>query len=309
MAGPAPPLTDRSPAKFSTFPQAGVDNRTGFRHRGHAYLAEQARNALGITGEVRTLADIPLPMVHTAFGLAVAAAEVLLRPEAVGLNRSLLSDAGLALLTGLVLVAYDLMIYPPGTRPGPVGIALPMAAVLSFGTLLAIALLPLPIRIASGVIAAIVIGGVPRLASRRALGREGWVTRLLRDVAGIAVLAPVLLAGVSPTLPLQFRLGAVFAVVVLVSLDGLRTEHLPIGSTILCALVVGVVVAAASYLAGANAAHAGLRAAILLLLWYGARGVAGAVAAASRSRELIAEYAVFAAAALGGLVWVGVAHL
>ena len=58
------------------FPQADVDNRTGFRRRGHGYLADQARSALGITGEVRVLADIPLPMVHTAFGLAVAAAEV-----------------------------------------------------------------------------------------------------------------------------------------------------------------------------------------------------------------------------------------
>ncbi|MGA8521857.1 MAG: hypothetical protein WB807_02230, partial [Candidatus Dormiibacterota bacterium] len=64
-----------------------MDNRTGFRRRGHGYLADQARSALGITGEVRVLAEIPLPMVHTAFGLAVAAAEVLLRPEAVGLDR------------------------------------------------------------------------------------------------------------------------------------------------------------------------------------------------------------------------------
>jgi len=38
-----------------------VDNRTGFRRRGHGYLADQARSALGITGEVRVLAEIPLP--------------------------------------------------------------------------------------------------------------------------------------------------------------------------------------------------------------------------------------------------------
>jgi hypothetical protein len=87
-----------------------VDNRTGFRRRGHGYLADQARSALGITGEVRVLAEIPLPMVHTAFGLAVAAAEVLLRPEAVGLGRSAAADAGLALFTGLFLVAYDFLI-------------------------------------------------------------------------------------------------------------------------------------------------------------------------------------------------------
>jgi hypothetical protein len=286
-----------------------VDNRTGFRRRGHGYLADQARSALGITGEVRVLAEIPLPMVHTAFGVAVAAAEVLLRPEAVGLPRSAISVAALAVFTGLVLVAYDFLIYPSNSRPGPVGTALPMAAVLSFGTLLAIAVLPLPIRIAGGVIAAIVIGGVPRLAGRRALGKEGWITRLIRDVFGIAVLAPVLLGGVSPTLPLHLRLPAVFAVVVLVSLDGLRTEHLGILWTILSALVVGALVTGAAYLVGPGSAHPGLRAAVLLVLWYGGRGVAGAVGTGSRSREVIAEYAVFFVAAIAGMIWIGVAHL
>jgi hypothetical protein len=286
-----------------------VDNRTGFRRRGHAYLADQARSALGITGEVRVLAEIPLPMVHTAFGIAVAAGEVLLRPEAVGLTRSAVSDAALALITGLVLVAYDFLIYPSDSRPGPVGTALPMAAVLSFGTLLAIAVLPLPIRIAGGVIAAMVIGGVPQLAGRRALGREGWFTRLVRDISGIAVLAPVLLGAVSPTLPRHLRLAAVFAVVVLVSADGLRTEHLSILRTILWGLIVGAIVAIAADLVGTNVAHPGLGAAILLVLWYGGRGVAGAVGGRSRNRELIAEYSVFVIAAVAGMIWMGVARL
>jgi hypothetical protein len=286
-----------------------VDNRTGFRRRGHGYLADQARSALGITGEVRVLAEIPLPMVHTAFGIAICAAEVLLRPEAVGLTRSALSDTALALFTGLVLVAYDFLIYPSNSRPGPVGTALPMAAVLSFGTLLAIAVLPLPIRIAGGVIAAMVIGGVPQLAGRRALGREGWFTRLVRDISGIAVLAPVLLGAVSPTLPRHLRLAAVFAVVVLVSVDGLRTEHLSIVRTILWGLIVGAIVAVAADLVGTNAAHPGLGAAILLVLWYGGRGVAGAVGGRSRNRELIAEYSVFVIAAVAGMIWMGVARL
>jgi hypothetical protein len=285
-----------------------VDNRTGFRRRGHGYLADQARSALGITGEVRVLAEIPLPMVHTAFGLAVAAAEVLLRPEAVGLGRSAAADAGLAVLTGLILVAYDFLIYPSESRPGPVGTALPMAAVLSFGTLLAIAVLPLPIRIAGGVIAAVVIGGVPRLAGRRALGREGWITRLIRDVSGIAVLAPVLLGGVSPTLPIRLRLAAVFAVVFFVSLDGLRTERLSIRLTILFAVLVGAIVTGGAAVIGSNNAHTGLRAAILLVLWYGSRGVAGAVGGQQRQREVIAEYAVFVVAAIAGGIWINVAH-
>jgi hypothetical protein len=285
-----------------------VDNRTGFRRRGHGYLADQARSALGLSGEVRVLAEIPLPMVHTALGLAVAAAEVLLRPEAVGLNRSAAADAGLAILTGLILVAYDFLIYPSESRPGPVGIALPMAAVLSFGTLLAIAVLPLPIRIAGGVIAAAVIGGVPQLAGRRALGNEGWFTRLTRDVSGIAVLAPVLLAGVSPTLPTRLRLAAVVAVVFLVSIDGLRTERLPIRLTILFAVVVAAIMVGGAAVVGTNAAHAGLRAAVLLVLWYGARGMAGAVGGQMRSRGLIVEYAVFVVAAIAGVIWINAAH-
>lgn len=254
------------------------------------------------------LAEIPLPMVHTAFGVAVAAAEVLLRPEAVGLDRSAACVAGLTILTGLILVAYDFLIYPSDSRPGPVGIALPMAAALSFGTLLAIAVLPLPIRVAGGVIAAVVIGGVPQLAGRRALGKEGWFTRLIRDVSGIAVLAPVLLGAVAPTLPIRLRLGAVFAVVFLVSVDSLRTERLSIRLTILSALIVAAIVVGGAAVIGANNSHAGLRAAILLVLWYGARGVAGAVGGQARPRGLIAEYGVFVLASIAGVLWINAAH-
>ncbi|MGA8522493.1 MAG: hypothetical protein WB807_05515, partial [Candidatus Dormiibacterota bacterium] len=209
----------------------------------------------------------------------------------------------------LVLVAYDFLIYPSESRPGPVGIALPMAAVLSFGTLLAIAVLPLPIRIAGGVIAAVVIGGVPRLAGRRALGKEGWFTRLTRDVSGIAVLAPVLLGGASPTLPQHLRLAAVVVVAFLVSLDSLRTERLSIRLTILFALLVASIVLGGAALVGTNNAHAGVRAAILLVLWYGVRGVAGAVGGPLRRRTLIAEYAIFVIAAIVGMIWISSAHI
>jgi hypothetical protein len=169
--------------------------------------------------------------------------------------------------------------------------------------------LPLPIRIAGGMIAAVVIGGVPRLAGRRALGKEGWFTRLVRDVSGIAVLAPVLLGGASPTLPLRLRLAAVVAVVFLVSLDSLRTERLSIRLTILFALLVAAIVLGGSAVVGANSAHTGLRAAVLLVLWYGARGVAGAVGGPLRRPGLVAEYAVFVVAAGAGLIWINTTHL
>jgi hypothetical protein len=98
-------------------------------------------------------------------------------------------------------------------------------------------------------------------------------------------------------------------VVVLVSVDGLRTEHLSIVRTILWGLIVGAIVAVAADLVGTNAAHPGLGAAILLVLWYGGRGVAGAVGGRSRNRELIAEYSVFVIAAVAGMIWMGVARL
>ena len=206
-------------------------------------------------------------------------------------------------------MAYDFLIYPSESRPGPVGTALPMAAVLSFGTLLAIAVLPLPIRIAGGVIAAMVIGGVPRLAGRRALGREGWITRLIRDVSGIAVLAPVLLGGVSPTLPLRLRLAAVFAVVFFVSVDGLRTERLSIRLTILFAARgrcdrdrrCG-----RDRVPTPRTPDCGLRSSSCSGTERAAsRAPSGAV---RRQRGLIVEYAVFVAAAIAGGIWINVAH-
>jgi hypothetical protein len=66
-------------------------------------------------------------------------------------------------------------------------------------------------------VAALVIGGVPQLVGRRALGREGGRARLLRDLAGIAVLTPVFIAAVSPVLPLVWRAALIAAVATLIS--------------------------------------------------------------------------------------------
>lgn len=118
----------------------------------------------------------------------------------------------------------------------------------------------------------------------------------------------MLLGGVSPTLPLRLRLAAVFAVVFFVSVDGLRTERLSIRLTILFAVVVGAIVTAGAAVIGSNATHTGFRAAILLVLWYGARGVAGAIGGRGRQRGLIVEYAVFVAAAIAGGIWINVVH-
>jgi heme/copper-type cytochrome/quinol oxidase subunit 4 len=100
----------------------------------------------------------------------------------------------------------------------------------------------------------------------------------------------------------------VVAVAFLVSLDSLRTERLTIPATILSALIVAGIVLGSAAIVGVNDAHAGLRAAVLLVLWYGARGVAGAVVGPERNRELMVEYAVFVVAAVAGVIWILVAH-
>jgi hypothetical protein len=285
-----------------------VDNRTGFRRRGHAYLAEQARSALGVGLEPRILSDIPPPIVHTALGAAVCAVAILVRPEALGLQRSAIASGCLAVLAGILLVGYDFLVYPPESRPGLEGAALPVAAVASFATVLA-GVPPLSVRVAAGIIAALVIGGIPHLAGRRAVGREGSATRWGRDAAGVAVLAPVLVAGVSPVLPVLARFGLVGVITVLVSIDGLRTERLSALRSLVAAFGVGMVLAGAAVVVGTSATNPGVRAAALLVLWYGLRGVAGLAAAGEPARKVaFAEYGVFVAAAVGGLGWVFAAN-
>jgi hypothetical protein len=163
--------------------------------------------------------------------------------------------------------------------------------------------------VAAGIIAALVIGGIPHLAGRRAVGREGSATRWGRDAAGVAVLAPVLVAGVSPVLPVLARFGLVGVIALLVSIDGLRTERLSAVRSLVAAFGVGAVLAGAAVLVGTSATNPGVRAAALLVLWYGLRGVAGLVAAGEPARKIaFAEYGVFVAAAVGGLGWVVAAN-
>ena len=249
------------------------------------------------------LSDIPPPLVHTALGAAICAVALLLRPDALGTQRSAIASGCLALFTGILLVGYDFLVYPPESRPGVEGAALPVAAVASFATVLA-GVSSLSVRIAAGTIAALVIGGIPHLAGRRAVGREGWATRWGRDAAGVAVLAPVLFAAASPYLPVLARFGLVAAVGILVSLDGLRTERLAGWKALAGSVLVGVVLAGAAVMVSTSLSNPGLRAAGLLVLWYGLRGVAGGVAGSGAGRIALLEYGIFVVVAAAGLEWV-----
>jgi len=282
-----------------------VDNRTGFRRTGHAFLAEEARKALGITGEIHSLAEVPVPLVHTGFGAAVCAAAVVVRPEILGFRNSAIADAALAVLTVIVLAGYDLLVYPRERRPGIEGLALPVAAVGAFSAVLATNP-PFAVKMAAGVIAALVIGGVPQLALRRATAAEGGTTRLLRDMAGVAVLAPVMVASAMSSLDPRWRFGLVGAITALVSYDALRTEGLAAGRVAVASLGLGAAMAAAAALITPTSAQLGVRAAMLLVLWYGLRGIAAALVGRSARRVLaVLEYGAFVALAIGALRWMG----
>ncbi len=257
-----------------------------------------------MTGEGQGLAELPLPVVHTALGAAVCAVAVLLRPQILGFERSAIASGGLAVLTALILAGYDLAVYPKERRPGLSATALPVAAVASFATVLAAAP-PLSVRLIAGVVASIVIGVVPHLAARRATARENWVVRLLRDASGVAVLAPVLVAGMSPVLPEAARAALVGGVALLVSFDALRSEAVDPGPAILGASCVSAALAGVTLGVRGSSAAIGTRAAALLVLWYGFRGFAGAISVAGSRRWLVVvEYTAFVLIAGGALSWI-----
>ncbi|MGI8846942.1 MAG: hypothetical protein ACR2GX_01550 [Candidatus Dormibacteria bacterium] len=273
-----------------------MDNRSG-RRRGHAYHADQARRALGINSEIHTLADVPLPIVHAALGVAACAVAVALRPGVVGLRASVAAVGVLALATGAILAGYDRLVYPPGRRPSIEAVALPVAALVSFALVLA-GTLQLGARLAAGAVAVLVVAGVPHLGGLRATGREGFLTRFFRDAAGVAVLIPVFLAGVSSALPPWIRLGIVVVGVSLVTLDGLLLDAMRRRHSGAVAVAVAAVMAGCIGVIGSLGGGDGTRAAVTLILWYGVRGVGATLMTRPRRWGLLMEYAAVVAIAM-----------
>jgi len=284
-----------------------VDKRTGFRRRGHAYHAEQARRALGISGEIHGLAHVPLPIIHAALGAAACAAAVALRPGAVGLRTSVIAVTVLALATGAILAIYDRLIYPPGRRPAIEAVALPVAALVAFALVLA-GTLQLGARLAAGAIAVMVIAGIPHLGGLRASGRESFIVRVLRDAAGVAVLIPVFLAGVAAVLPLWARLAVVLAGVGLVTLDGLLTEAMRRRHSVAVAGLVAIVMAATIGVISSINAGDGTRAAVSLVLWYGVRGIGATLMSRPRRLMPLAEYAAVVVVAMAAVRYISSGH-
>lgn len=267
------------------------------RRRGNAFYVENARNALGLNrAELHTLADVPLPLVHTAFGLAVCAGVFAFRAEVAGVRGAAVACAVLAAVTALALVLYDRLVHGRDLRHALAATALPVAALGAFGVVLA-GTTEVVFGVVAGALAALVIGGVPHLGGLRAAGREGTATRLVRDGAGILVLAPLLLGAVSGALPRGAAAALAGAGVALVSADALLTERLRGRTAVAGAVVIGGIFAAAMWVIS-TAKPAGVRAGLLLVLWYGLRGLVAALLVRDRRRGPVVESALFVTVAV-----------
>jgi hypothetical protein len=282
------------------------DRQRPDRRRGNAFYAENARAALGLGTEVHTLSDVPLPLVHTALGIAVCAVVAALRPQVLGLRTTVIATGSLAIATAVTLTLYDRLVYGRNLRHALAATFLPVAAIAAFVVVLG-STGDLSLRVPAGAMAALVIGGIPHLGGLRAAGREGTVTRLLRDGAGIAVLAPLLLASFGGGLATSSSLALCGCGVVLVTADALLTEEL--NGFVAIAAAAGIAAILSGLLDILPAAGRGtIRAGLLLVLWYGLRGLAAGLLSRGRSRAMMVEYLVFvasAAAAIAAGVWRG----
>lgn len=274
-----------------------MDSRPPPRRRGNAFYADSARAALGIGGEVHSLADVPLPLVHTALGVAVCAVVAALRPQVLGLRTSVIVCGSLALLTALTLTLYDRVVYGRDLRHAVAATGLPMAAIGAFVAVLA-GTGDLLLRLPAGLVASLVVGGIPHLGGLRAAGREGTMARLLRDGAGVVVLAPLLLAAYDGNLSKGAAAALAGGSVLLVSADALLTEELHGRVAVAGALLIAAVMAGLVFALPANGRDT-VRAGLLLVVWYGLRGLVAALLSRRRDRGLVIEYGLFVLVAAG----------
>ena len=276
--------------RWTDAPGRAVDSRGGgHRVRGHAARADAARAALGLKPHFDTPADIPPPVVHAALGIAACALGVLVRPESLGVAPSVIAVTALAIGVGAAILIYDRLVYPIEIRPGPESVALPAASMIAFAVVLS-ATTSLPLRVAAGIVVALAIGAVPYLGGLRAVGRENTTMRLVRDALGVIVLAPALLAAASLDLETPVRLAAGGGATLLVTVDALCVEDLRRRFALIAAVILSATLSASALIA--HGASPGLGAGLLLIVWYGLRGLAVASAAGRRGVTLSLEYLV-----------------
>ncbi|GAC1343873.1 MAG: hypothetical protein NVSMB29_17010 [Candidatus Dormibacteria bacterium] len=259
--------------------------------RGPAFRAAQAREALGLGPVAARVVELPAPLFHTVVAAAVVGVAVLVRPQRVGLASSIALDGTLAAIIAVALIYYDrTTARQAGAGAGPQAAILPCAALLGLATTLAG---EADLRVDAAVVAvtAAVIALTPHLDALRRLGREGWAGRIGRQLAGVTVLLPLLVAGVSPALTASGRFTLAGVGAALVSYDGIRLDEVRTGRALVAALVCATAVALLCL--PAPGANQGPRAAALLIVWYGLRGLAGAAAQQRLSLAALLEYGVF----------------
>jgi len=150
-------------------------------------------------------------------------------------------------------------------------------------------------------IAAAIVATTPHLHALRRLGRDSWLSRSARQLAGATLILPVLVAASSPQLTPAARavLGAV--TVALVTYDSVRLDGAPWVTALLAA--AGCALAVALFCLPAASSSQGLRAAALLIVWYGLRGVTGLAAVGRLTRVAVVEYGIVAALAAAALAY------
>jgi hypothetical protein len=256
--------------------------------RGHAYLAQQARTALGVAAPASQGSAPPAPGLAGLIGVAVAAVAVLARPEAVGPAATV--ACGLAL--GVVLA---LALRRSGATALALAVLLALAATLGASD-------SRPIGAAAAAVAAAVLAAAPRLGVARGPDPRHRAVRLARELAGIGAVAAVLLAAMAPATPPGTRVALAMTVSLLAGWDAVRGDGATRRRSLPAVIVMSAVMVPAALAAGAGARSQTAGAAALLVLWYGLRGLCGHAATAHLSRHLLIEYGAFvgvAAAALG----------
>src|SRR5205807_1073848 len=215
---------------FPQRPQGDVDNRTAIRPRagqgrggdrtgetavagslrGPAYLAHQARTALGVGAPASGASAAPATGPAGLIGVAVAAVAVLARPEAVGPA----ATVACAVALGAVLA---LALRHSGATALALAVLLALVSVLGAGDNRAVGA-------AAVAIAAAVLAAAPHLGAVRAGDPRHRAVRLARELTGIGAVAAVLLVAMAPATPLGARVTLVTAVALLAGWDAVRGD-------------------------------------------------------------------------------------
>jgi len=295
---------------FPQLPQGDVDNRTAIRPRagqrrdgdrtgetavagslrGPAYLAQQARTALGVGAGAPASGASAAPLTVPAglIGVAVAAVAVLARPEAVGPPATMACTVALGAVLALAL-------RHSGATALALAVLLALVSVLGAGD-------NRSVGAAAVAIAAAVLAAAPHLGAVRAGDPRHRAVRLARELTGIGAVAAVLLVAMAPATPLGARVALVTAVALLAGWDAVRGDGATRRRALPAVSAMSAVMVPAALAAGAGARAQTAGAAALLVLWYGLRGLCGHAATSELRRHLVIEYGTFvlvAAAALG----------